>query len=89
MNCKLGGELWSCSPTPFRDLMVVGIDVFHDRARRDGSVAGVVATVNGTLTRFHSNAVFQQQVGQPGLKKEKGSLCDHLFFFFFFYLQGQ
>jgi len=51
MNCKLGGELWACQ-SPVKNMMVVGIDVYH--AKGDKSVAGVVASLNDYCTRFHS-----------------------------------
>jgi len=51
MNCKLGGELWAC-PSPVKNMMIVGIDVYH--AKGDKSVAGVVASLNDYCTRFHS-----------------------------------
>ena len=60
LNCKLGGELWACA-TPFKDLMVLGIDVFNDKTRK-GSLVGVVSTINGTLSRYYSVASVQQQV---------------------------
>ena len=61
LNCKLGGELWSCA-TPFKDLMVIGIDVFNDKAKRSGSLVGVVSTINSSLSRYYSTASVQQQV---------------------------
>merc|ERR1719273_2757006 len=60
INCKLGGELWACT-TPFKDLMVVGIDVYHDKTSGGRSVAGVVTSMNDTLSRYHSVTVIQQQ----------------------------
>ena len=51
MNCKLGGELWACE-SPVKNLMVVGIDVYHAKGAK--SVAGVVASLNDYCTRFHS-----------------------------------
>jgi len=62
INCKLGGELWACQ-TPFKNLMVVGIDVFHQKNQKTGSVAGVVASLNDTHSRFYS-CVAQQMEGQ-------------------------
>ena len=38
-------QLWACA-TPFQDLMVVGIDVYHDNTRKCGSIAGVVTSLN-------------------------------------------
>jgi len=59
INCKLGGELWACQ-TPFQDLMVVGIDVFHDKSHKRGSIAGVVASVNHNLSRYYSTVAIQK-----------------------------
>jgi len=59
INCKLGGELWACQ-TPFQDLMVVGIDVFHDKSHKRGSIAGVVASVNQNLSRYYSTVAIQK-----------------------------
>ena len=39
INCKLGGELWAIN-IPVKNLMVVGIDVYHDPSRVRTSVAG-------------------------------------------------
>lgn len=60
INCKLGGELWGVK-TPFKNLMVVGIDVYHEKSRRSGSVAGVVASLNDTQSRFYSTVVIQKE----------------------------
>lgn len=60
INCKLGGELWACK-TPFKHLMVVGIDVFHDKSRKSGSIAGIVASINDSLSRYYSNVAIQKQ----------------------------
>ena len=53
-------QLWACS-TPFKDLMVVGIDVYHDNTRKCGSIAGVVTSLNDASTRYYSVAVEQKQ----------------------------
>jgi len=60
INCKLGGELWACQ-TPIKDLMVVGIDVFHDKSRKSGSIAGCVTSINDTLSRYFSTVAIQKQ----------------------------
>lgn len=39
--------------------MVCGIDTFHDVSRRGGSVAGFVASLNQTFTRWFSRVCFQ------------------------------
>ena len=41
--------------------MVVGIDVFHDKSRKSGSIAGVVASINDSLSRYYSNVAIQKQ----------------------------
>ena len=58
VNAKLGGELWGCT-TPVRNLMVVGIDVFHDAARRGNSVYGFLASMNASYSRWCSKALQQ------------------------------
>lgn len=40
-------------------LMVVGIDTFHDTAKKGRSVGGFVASLNKTLTRYYSQATLQ------------------------------
>lgn len=49
MNCKMGGEVWHSDA--MQDVMVVGIDTYHDSSRKGRSVAGVVASYNKALTR--------------------------------------
>lgn len=60
INCKLGGELWSCA-TPYKNLMVVGIDVYHEKNRKSGSIAGIVTSLNDSLSRYYSNVAIQRQ----------------------------
>merc|ERR1719412_2618667 len=62
INCKLGGELWGCS-TPTKDLMIVGIDVFHDTTKKCGSIAGIVTSLNDATTRYYSG-IAEQKPGQ-------------------------
>ena len=42
-----------------KSLMVIGIDVYHEKGNR--SVAGFVASMNRSLTRWFSKVVFQTQ----------------------------
>ena len=42
--------------------MVVGIDVYHEKSRNAGSIAGVVSSMNSALSRYYSNVVVQKQV---------------------------
>ncbi|KAM5170425.1 piwi-like protein 2 [Mantella aurantiaca] len=58
MNCKLGGELWGVD-IPLKNLMVIGMDVYHDASRGRRSVTGFVASINHSLTRWYSRVVFQ------------------------------
>ncbi|KAM4037637.1 piwi-like protein 2 [Anomaloglossus baeobatrachus] len=69
INCKLGGELWGVD-IPLKNLMVIGIDVYHDPTRGLRSVTGFVASMNNCLTRWYSRVVFQlpQQEIMDGLK---------------------
>ena len=41
-------------------LMVVGIDTYHDTVKRGRSVAGFVASLNNTCTRYYTRWAFQQ-----------------------------
>uniref|UniRef100_A0A8D2LAP3 Piwi like RNA-mediated gene silencing 2 n=1 Tax=Varanus komodoensis TaxID=61221 RepID=A0A8D2LAP3_VARKO len=58
INCKLGGELWGVD-IPLKQLMVIGMDVYHDPSRGRRSVVGFVASINHTLTKWYSRVVFQ------------------------------
>jgi len=60
INCKLGGELWACQ-TPIKRLMVIGIDVYHDKSRKSGSIAGMVTSINDSLSRYFSTVAIQKQ----------------------------
>ena len=58
LNCKLGGEAWTLE-VPLKNIMVVGIDSYHDSAKKGQSVGALVASMNGTLTKYYSRCVFQ------------------------------
>lgn len=58
LNCKLGGEVW-CLDIPLRNVMVVGIDTYHDSAKKGRSVGGVICSTNNLLTRYYSRTTFQ------------------------------
>ncbi|XP_043392256.1 piwi-like protein 2 isoform X9 [Chelonia mydas] len=45
INCKLGGELWGVN-IPLKELMVIGMDVYHDPSRGMRSVVGFIASTN-------------------------------------------
>jgi aubergine-like protein len=59
INCKLGGELWA-SVSPYKGMMVVGIDVFHDPLLKGASIAGFVASTNATYSQWHSRVLVQK-----------------------------
>ena len=46
---------------PFKDLMIVGIDVYHDASRKGSSFAGVVSSMNDLATRYYSMVKEQKQ----------------------------
>ncbi|KFP43984.1 Piwi-like 2 [Chlamydotis macqueenii] len=45
MNCKLGGELWGVD-IPLKQLMVIGMDIYHGPSKGMRSVIGFVASMN-------------------------------------------
>lgn len=59
MNCKMGGTLWSVN-IPMRNVMICGMDTYHDGARKSASVVAFVASINGTFTKWFSQAVIQR-----------------------------
>ena len=59
INCKLGGELWGCK-TPYQNLMVCGIDVFHDKSRKSASISGMVTSMNDALSRYFTTVKIQK-----------------------------
>nr|XP_020446024.1 LOW QUALITY PROTEIN: piwi-like protein 1 [Monopterus albus] len=60
MACKMGGELWSVE-IPLKQLMVVGIDCYHDTAAGKRSIGALVASLNQTMTRWFSKCVLQRK----------------------------
>ncbi|KAJ8911083.1 hypothetical protein NQ315_000543, partial [Exocentrus adspersus] len=56
MTCKLGGTLWTVR-FPFKGWMICGIDVYH--GSKDSSVCGFVASLNESVSRWFSIALFQ------------------------------
>jgi len=78
MNCKLGGELW-CSHIPMKNLMICGVDTYHDSAKKNGSVCSFIATTNPTHTRYFSRATLQEthQELSSNLSITVKSACEH------------
>nr|BAJ07610.1 piwi [Ephydatia fluviatilis] len=62
LDCKLGGELWALE-IPMKNVMVIGIDAYHDIVTRGRSVCGFIASTNQSLTRYYSQC-FLQHTGQ-------------------------
>ncbi|KAL4609246.1 piwi-like protein 1 [Arapaima gigas] len=60
MNCKMGGELWSVE-IPLKQLMVVGIDCYHDMAAGRRSIGALVASLNQGMSRWFSKCVLQSR----------------------------
>ncbi|XP_053697192.1 protein argonaute-3 [Sabethes cyaneus] len=60
MNCKLGGTLWSIK-IPFTNVMIAGIDTYHDPKQKSSSVSAFVASLNGDYTRWYSRACIQNK----------------------------
>ncbi|NXX46968.1 PIWL1 protein, partial [Tricholaema leucomelas] len=58
MNCKMGGELWTVE-IPLKQVMIVGIDCYHDTLGGKQSIAGFVASMNQTMTRWFSRCAVQ------------------------------
>lgn len=58
INCKLGGTLWAVQ-VPLDNLMVVGIDSYHDTLRKGSSVAAIVSSLNKSVTRWYSQVSIQ------------------------------
>jgi len=74
LNLFLSGKVDVCvvftSVVLQDNCMVCGIDSFHDTAKKGGSVAGFVASLNQTFTRWFSRVCFQGPVQElvDGLK---------------------
>ncbi|XP_029294816.1 piwi-like protein 1 [Cottoperca gobio] len=82
MACKMGGELWSVE-IPLKQLMIVGIDCYHDITAGKRSIGALVASLNQSMSRWFSKCVLQHK-GQEimdGLKMAlSGALKDYLKF---------
>uniref|UniRef100_A0A3B3S5C4 Piwi-like RNA-mediated gene silencing 1 n=1 Tax=Paramormyrops kingsleyae TaxID=1676925 RepID=A0A3B3S5C4_9TELE len=72
MNCKMGGELWSVE-IPLKQLMVVGIDCYHDISAGRRSIGALVASLNPGMSRWFSKCVLQSR-GQEIMDSLKGAL---------------
>ena len=59
-----------CGIEQLKNMMVVGVDCYHDSASKGRSVGAFIASVNKTLTRFYSRCTFQHNMQElmDGLK---------------------
>jgi len=78
MNCKLGGEVWA-SHVPIKNLMICGIDTYHDSAKKRSSVCAFIATSNEAKTKYFSRATIQEthQELSSNLSITVKSACEH------------
>ncbi|KAK9522441.1 hypothetical protein VZT92_018908 [Zoarces viviparus] len=74
--CKMGGELWSVK-VPHEQLMIVGIDVYHDTIAGNSSVGALVASLNQSMSRWYSKCVLQDK-DQEIMDGLKLALCGAL-----------
>ncbi|XP_034451144.1 piwi-like protein 1 [Hippoglossus hippoglossus] len=58
--CKMGGELWSVE-IPLKQLMIVGIDCYHDTTAGKRSIGALVASLNQSMSRWFSKCVLQNK----------------------------
>lgn len=58
LSSKMGAEIWAVD-VPVKDLMVIGIDCYHDSSKKGQSVGAFVASFNKNLTRYYSRCVLQ------------------------------
>lgn len=80
MNCKLGGEVWQ-SNIPLKNVMICGIDTYHDSATKHGSVCAFIATSNTSYTKYFSRATIQEthQELSSNLSITVKSACEHYY----------
>ncbi|XP_034068438.1 piwi-like protein 1 [Gymnodraco acuticeps] len=76
MACKVGGELWSVE-IPLKQLMIVGIDCYHDISAGRRSIGALVASLNQSMSRWYSKCVLQHK-GQEIMDGLKMALCGAL-----------
>ncbi|XP_031705377.1 piwi-like protein 1 [Anarrhichthys ocellatus] len=74
--CKMGGELWSVE-VPLKQLMIVGIDCYHDTIAGKRSIGALVASLNQGMSRWYSKCVLQHK-GQEIMDGLKLALCGAL-----------
>jgi len=86
MNCKLGGEVWM-SNIPIKNLMICGIDTYHDSVRKNASVCAFVATSNATKTRYFSRATIQETHQELSANLELTFRCKSILTLLFIFIK--
>ena len=70
MACKFGGQPWAVAMPPHinkKPVMFIGIDVYHDTAKKNDSVFALVASLNKEVTRWYStHQILSQTEETPG-----------------------
>lgn len=59
MQCKVGGQPWAVK-IPFKGVMFIGIDAYHDPNRKGKSVLAVVASIDPDATKWYTKVSFQE-----------------------------
>ncbi|XP_037958160.1 protein argonaute-3 [Teleopsis dalmanni] len=59
INCKVGGDLWHVN-IPFKNVMICGVDVYHDPSKRQNSVSAFVSSLNNTYSKWFSQVFIQK-----------------------------
>jgi len=78
MNCKLGGEVMMTN-IPIKNIMICGIDTYHDSQKKKSSVCAFIATSNQNKTKFYSRASIQEthQELSSNLTLTFKAACEH------------
>ncbi|KAH8411141.1 hypothetical protein KR222_004826 [Zaprionus bogoriensis] len=58
INCKMGGALWTVK-IPLKNVMICGIDSYHDPCQKRNSVSALVASLDSSYTHWYSKSVIQ------------------------------
>lgn len=56
----MGGALWAIN-IPLKNVMICGIDTYHDSTKKQNSVSALIASLNDTFTQWFSRATIQSE----------------------------
>lgn len=56
----MGGALWAIK-IPLKEVMIIGIDAYHEAKGNAKSVSALIASINGTFTKWYSRAILQNR----------------------------